>query len=582
MKLIDALKLVAATAPAAGRPRFDVGLVCGFTPLHFETFLTAHLRQRMPDRHVSVSTGLFGDIPGTLRHLIDHPVDAAVVALEWADVDPRLGIRALGGWSPRRLPEVVEHAAMWLDQVLQLTRDLAATIPVVINLPTLPVAPIFFTASWQASAYETQLQANLWNFAAAAAAHPRIRVINPQRVDLESPAAERLLVSSTLAYGFPYQNAHAERLAATLARAVENRQPMKGVITDLDDTLWSGIAGDDGVENVSWDLDHHTQGHGLYQQLLSALSEAGVLVAIVSKNEPAVVDAAFAREDLLLRRERVFPLEVGWGSKADAVGRVLARWNVGADAVVFIDDNAAELEEVKAAHPAVECLRFPHGDPQAIYDLLIRLRDLFGRTALSAEDTLRLDSLREATGSSDVPDQSEGHSEALLERADASLVLDFTKDANDARAFELISKTNQFNLNGRRPTERGWAEYLRDPHTFLLTATYKDRFGALGKVAVLAGRVEDSRVQVETWVMSCRAFSRRIEHQCLKALFDRFAAREVSFAFNETPRNGPMARFLTSLQDGAAGAPVSADVFHAACPRLFHRVVFKDACPAGN
>jgi FkbH-like protein len=101
------------------------------------------------------------------------------------------------------------------------------------------------------------------------------------------------------------------------------------VITDLDDTLWSGIVGDDGVESVSWDLDHHTQGHGLYQQLLGALSEAGVLVAIVSKNEPAVVDAAFAREDLLRRRERVFPLEVGWGSKADAVGRVLARWNVG-------------------------------------------------------------------------------------------------------------------------------------------------------------------------------------------------------------------------------------------------------------
>jgi FkbH-like protein len=237
---------------------------------------------------------------------------------------------------------------------------------------------------------------------------------------------------------------------------------------------------------------------------------------------------------------------------------------------------------VKAAHPAVECLRFPHGDAQAIYDLLTRLRDLFGRTALSEEDTLRLDSLRETTDSADVADQSEGHSEALLERADASLVLDFTKDANDARAFELICKTNQFNLHGRRPTERGWAEYLRDPQTFLLTATYKDRFGALGKVAVVAGRVQDSDLHVETWVMSCRAFSRRIEHQCLKALFDRFAARQVSFAFNETPRNGPMARFLASLHGGPAGAPVSVDVFHAACPRLFHRVVFKDACPAGN
>jgi FkbH-like protein len=237
---------------------------------------------------------------------------------------------------------------------------------------------------------------------------------------------------------------------------------------------------------------------------------------------------------------------------------------------------------VKAAHPAVECLRFPHGDPQAIYGLLTRLRDLFGRNALSAEDSLRLDSLRDTGDSSDVLDHSEGHSEALLEGADASLVLDFTKDANDARAFELVCKTNQFNLNGRRPTERGWAEYLHDPQTFLLTATYKDRFGALGKIAVVAGRVQDSQLHVETWVMSCRAFSRRIEHQCLKALFDRFAARQVSFAFAATPRNGPMARFLVSLHGSPTGAPVSVDMFHAACPRLFHRVVFKDACPAGN
>src|SRR5262249_8373814 len=508
MKLIEALELTAENASATGLPRLDAALVCGFTPLHLQTFYTACLRQRFPDRQVNVRVGLFGDIPGTLRGLTESPVDAAAIVIEWPDIDARLGIRDLGGWSPRRLPDIVEHAAAWLDQVLRLAREVAAITPVAVCLPTLPLPPVFFTASWQMSVFEAELKATLWRFAAAAAAHPRIRVVNPQTVALASPHARRLHVAGTWTYGFPYQIAHADQLAATLVRAVENRRPMKGLITDLDDTLWAGVVGDDGVDHISWDLDHHTQEHGLYQQLLSTLSEEGVLVAVVSKNEPAIVEAAFARDDLLIRRERIFPIEAGWGSKANAVARVLARWNVAADDVVFVDDSPTELEEVRAAHSSLECLQFPRGEAQTVYDLLTRLRDMFGRTALSEEDTLRLASLRAAADVPGPADQSEGHSEALLEHADGSLILDFTKDANDVRAFELVCKTNQFNLNGRRPTERGWVEYLNDPQTFLLTATYKDRFGALGKIAVVAGRVQDADVRIDTWVMSCRAFSR--------------------------------------------------------------------------
>ncbi len=575
MKLIDALAMAAEPSSIADAPVFEVGLVCGFTPLHLQTFLTAHLRLQLPDHRVTVRTGLFGDVLGTLRTLVAEPVDAVAIALEWSDLDGRLGIRQLGGWSPRQLPDVAEHAAIWLDELLQLLDPLAATSPVVVGLPTLPLPPVFFTAPWQAGVHEANLRASLWKFAAATAADPRFRIVNPQEIDRASAPAGRLNVPATWTSGFPYQNGHAERLAGLMARAITNRQQMKGLITDLDDTLWSGIVGDDGVENISWDLDHHTQGHGLYQQFLRTLSEEGVLIAVASKNERSIVDAAFTREDLLLPRDRVFPLAVGWGSKAEAVRRVLESWNVGPDQVVFVDNNPTELEEVQGAHPAVHCVRFPKSDSQAIYDLLWHLRDLFGRNALREEDALRLESLRASAESVDEGSHGEGYSDTLLERADASLVLDFTKDSSDARAFELVCKTNQFNLNGRRPTERGWAEYLNRAETFLLTATYKDRFGALGKIAVMAGRVADSHVHVETWVMSCRAFARRIEHQCVKALFDRFAPHAISFAFEATPRNSPIARFLTVLQVGAPGGPLTADAFNAACPRLFHRVVIK-------
>jgi FkbH-like protein len=137
-----------------------------------------------------------------------------------------------------------------------------------------------------------------------------------------------------------------------------------------------------------------------------------------------------------------------------------------------------------------------------------------------------------------------------------------------------VNKTNQFNLNGKRYAETEWRQLLADPSAFLVTAAYEDKYGALGKIAVLMGTIYVGNVQLRSWVMSCRAFSRRIEHQCLRYLFDELGAERISFEYLPTARNGPMRDFLTSL----AGTPLDASVtlakedFSARVPKLFHRV----------
>jgi FkbH-like protein len=575
MKLAEALTIAAQNPPAGAAPPFLVALACGFTPLHLQTFLVASLRQRCPDRHISVTTGLFDDVPGTLRDLRGKAFDAVIVAIEWADLDARLGLRRLGGWSPAALPEIVEGAAAWLDRVRALVSALAETSPVVVSLPTLPLPPIFTNANWQSGGHELRLREAVARFAADVAAGSRVRIVSEAALAAASPAAARMSVKSTWTSGFPYSIAHASALAQLLAAAAENRLPKKGVITDLDNTLWSGVVGDDGVDGVCWDLDRHAHGHGIFQQLLASLSEEGVLVAVASKNDPAIVEEAFRRDDLLLPKERVFPFEVGWGSKAEAVSRVLAAWNIGAGSAVFVDDSAAELAEVKAAHPDIECIQFP-SDPDALYAMLGRLRDLVGKPFVSEEDAIRLESLRARSAlRSAAPDDPDGFSESLLETANAELTLDFRKDPLDARALALINKTNQFNLNGRRLSEGAWAGRLQAPGTFVLTATYRDRFGLLGKIAVMTGRVEHRLVYLDCWVMSCRAFARRIEHQCLKALFERFDADAIVFDYAATPRNAPLTRALAALlgAEPAPGARLTRAAFGEACPRLFHRVV---------
>jgi FkbH-like protein len=443
-----------------------------------------------------------------------------------------------------------------------------------LSLPTLPLPPLFFAAGWQASSWELRLKEELIAFAAKLAEHQRVRLLSDQRLQYLSPSAARLDLKSEWAAGFPYTLSHASALAELMALLIANPLPKKGLITDLDNTLWSGIIGETGAREISWDLDNHSQANGLYQQFLKTLSDEGVLIGVASKNDPAIVDDVLTRSDMILDLNKVFPLDVSWGSKASAVSRILSTWNINADSVVFVDDDSLELAEVQAAHPAMTCMQFPRQNPQAAYQLLVDLRDLFGKDKISAEDQIRLESIRAGAKFQSMATDADGFSEALLEQAEPELILHSQKETSDSRALELLNKTNQFNLNGKRFTDVAWQQYLAEDDTFMLTATYQDRFGQLGKIAVMAGRKNGRGLKVESWVMSCRAFSRRIEHQCLKFLFDSFNCDVIEFDYQKTPRNGPLGAFLTDLLNEmpTSRPEISKDLFAAVCPKLFHRV----------
>lgn len=573
MRLIDALNAIQKSAALSGAEPFQTALVCGFTPLHLQTFLHAELQLAYPSRRVEIRTGQFGDILGALGTFAGESLDALSLVIEWGDLDPRLGTRQLGGWGPSHVHEVVEHATAVLNHLANIVESFRC--PVAIVLPTLPLPPLFTPAGWQASADELELRNAVAAFAAKSARKPNVRIASGQRLAEQSPFSQRFSPKSEWLAGFPYQLPHASVVARLVASALSANSPKKGLITDLDNTVWHGIVGDIGVSGVCWDLDRKAHHHGFYQQMLSTLAEEGVLVAVASKNDPAVVADAFERQDLLVSKARIFPLEVSWASKAGAVSRILETWNIAADAVVFVDDNPAELAEVQAAHPAIETVLFPDTDPQAVYEAVVRLRDLFGKPAVSAEDRLRLDSIRASATLKESTAGSDGFSEALLEHADAELRVSFRKDASDPRSFELINKTNQFNLNGKRVLEAEWREWLAREDTFLLTATYKDRFGLLGKIAVLSGCTTGSRVCVHHWVMSCRAFARRIEYQCVKLLFEKMKTNLLIFDYVETPRNGPLREFLAAFGRPQRDIAVDESTFAASCPNLYHRVIIE-------
>ena len=571
LTITEALKITQA-APRDARP-FAVTLACGFTPLHLQTFLAAHLQQALPDRKVTITPGQFGDLAGTLESLAGAPPpDAIVIALEWADLDARLDYRSAGSWGLAAATDIEASARAMLNRIAAALLRVPAGPRIAISPPMLPLPPVFHTQGWQASRYELALRAEVLLFAAEVAKDGRVAVINMQRVAEGSPAGARLDLKSNLYTGLPYTIGHADRLASQLAIAIVPPSPKKGIISDLDDTLWSGIVGEVGPDAVTWDLASHTHLHGLYQKLLASLAESGTLIAVASKNDPAVVQKAFERPDLLLRPGQVFPIEVHWNAKSGSVGRILETWNIAADSVIFVDDSPMELAEVAAAHPGIECVLFPKDDYDACLAMMRHLRDRCGKEHVSADDPVRLDSIRQGAA---FREQTSGGAapESFLQQVGAVVTFDFGA-GDQPRVLELVNKTNQFNLNGRRYTETDWRKLLAKSGALCLAVNYEDKFGPLGTIAVAVGHLRESHFELASWVMSCRAFARRIEHQTLKTLLETAGISEVVFDFTPTAKNGPLREFFAGLlgEEPTSEFHLARSQFDAKCPALYHEV----------
>lgn len=581
MKLLEALEL-------AGRPlpeqtaKTRAFLACGFTPLHLPTFISAHLRKPQMDSQVEFTTGLYGDLCGNIERLDPSAFDLLVVVVEWSDIDPRLGLRMLGGWRPSETAGILESARAAATRLEQTLTRIGGQIPtVILSMPTLPLPPMFSTRPAQAGFFEAELHHTTAALASSLSRLPGLRLLSSQKLAEASSPSDRYDVKSDLTSGFPYTLRHASALGELIAELICNRPPMKGLITDLDETLWAGIVGEDGVEEISWNLDRHTQMHGVYQQFLASLAGSGILVGVASKNEAVTVARAFERKDLLLSESDVFPIETHWSRKSESVRRILDTWNVGADSVVFIDDSPIEVAEVHAAFPAMECVVFPKGNYEGMLSLLWRLRDLFGKSILSEDDRLRLDSIRSASAwrQDSVESGSNFTEDDLLRSVEGSLIFTLTREG-DVRSFELVNKTNQFNLNGRRIGESEWRRISDDPAAFVLSVSYKDKYGPLGTIAVIVGKKKSDSIDVDTWVMSCRAFSRRIEFHCLQYIFERLGASEVVLDLKPTGRNGVLVEFLNQLtpEPDERNPRITKSYFLEKAPELPHRIEEVSVC----
>lgn len=321
----------------------------------------------------------------------------------------------------------------------------------------------------------------------------------------------------------------------------------KAVATDLDNTLWGGVVGDDGPEALAMGSETPAgMAHTALQQYLKDLAGAGVLLNVCSKNEEAAARAGLRQPAATLREDDFVCFCANWQPKDANLAAMAQQLNLLPDSFVFLDDNPAERALVRQSLPgtAVPELAAPEG-----YVRTLDRAGYFEAVGLSADDKKRAQMYHENALRSAASASFADYGEYLRSLAMRAEIGPF-RAGQLGRITQLINKTNQFNLTTRRYTEAEVAACMQDEGCITLAGRLEDKFGDNGLVSAIIGRVRGDAVHIELWVMSCRVFKREFE----LAMFDALAAaclergvRTILGAYLPTAKNAPVKGLYPSL-----------------------------------
>lgn len=308
-----------------------------------------------------------------------------------------------------------------------------------------------------------------------------------------------------------------------VARLLAARQGLshKCLVLDLDNTLWGGVVGDDGVGGLV--LGYGSAGGESFlalQAYARDLARRGVILAVCSKNDEANAIAVFdTHPEMLLKRSNIAAFTVNWNDKASNLRTIAQELNIGLDSLVFVDDSPVERDFVRSVLPMVAVPEIP-ADPALVPRCLIDA-GYFEAALITNDDLQRTDQYRanreRARQASAAPDV-----QTYLLGLKMQLVWGLFDAGNLQRVVQLINKTNQYNLMTKRCTEEDILRFCEEPDCLGLHFRLIDKFGDNGIIAIVMGRMDVTlAMTIENWLMSCRVIGRQVE----KAMLDVVAAQ---------------------------------------------------------
>jgi FkbH-like protein len=364
---------------------------------------------------------------------------------------------------------------------------------------------------------------------------------------------------------------YAEHVARLLA-AMRGRS-RKCLVLDLDNTVWGGVIGDDGVEGIITSPGEATGEAFLsLQEYVLSLRARGIVLAVSSKNSDDVARTPFREHpDMLLKEEHFAVFQANWNDKATNIKAIANELALGLDAMVLLDDNAVERALVRQILPQVAVPELPE-DP-ALFARTLAAAGYFEAIAFSDEDRKRAEMYQSNARRVALQNQV-GDVEEYLASLEMEIYFSPFDLKNLARITQLINKTNQFNLTTRRYSQAEVAAAHEDSKVFTLQVRLVDRFGDNGMISVVICRPGRSGTwSIDTWLMSCRVLGRRVEQMVLRELVQqgRLAGIETLVGtYIPTQKNGLVRdhyrklgfKELAAREDGATlwSLPTSAEV----------------------
>ncbi len=349
----------------------------------------------------------------------------------------------------------------------------------------------------------------------------------------------------------PYSMKAMDALSLLISRycAAAKGARKKCLAVDLDNTLWGGVIGEDGVNGIA--LSNVKEGARFKdaQRILKKMKEQGVMLAILSKNNPEDVEPVYRHPDMVLRHEDFTAEMINWESKCVNIRTLAEELNIGLDAFVFLDDNPAEREQMKAECPEVAVPDFPK-DSSLLPDTVAKIYEEFfltlevtgedrGKTAMYRAEHRRKADLSAAVSV-----------EEFLKKLEMKLDFHRMRPEEEKRVTQLTNKTNQFNVTTKRYSEEEIHRLSAGGDSEIYTVHMADKYGDQGLTAVLIIRYAGKQAEIDTFLMSCRVMGRSAEREimaCLRRVMEEKGIETVRAAFVRSAKNKPVETLFESL-----------------------------------
>jgi FkbH-like protein len=322
------------------------------------------------------------------------------------------------------------------------------------------------------------------------------------------------------------------------------RPTLKAIVVDLDNTLYSGVLGEDGAENIKL-----SEAHKNLQKQLKKLSQEGFLLCISSKNdERDVINLFKTREDFSLKLEDFTKICASWNSKADSIAEIAAFLNIGVDSILFIDDNLGEIASVLDRHNGIKII-LAKEDANITLNVLKNFPNLL-KLHQQKEDSIRKSDIiaNEARQSL----QNKLSKEDFIKNLEVEIVFNFNDIEHIQRISELANKTNQFIFSYKRYSITEVEKLIKNPNASLLTISLKDKFSDSGIIGVcVVIKQSDEEGIVDEFFVSCRALGRGMDEiivlGSIKESIKKLNIKKLVLNFVTGERNLPAQNFVNKF-----------------------------------